>query len=72
MRQLLLLGQASKVLAYIILAGGAGFVLGDEISQRFERAKMRNACYEIQASQVMEMNERIELSLRYQCRVNIP
>jgi hypothetical protein len=34
-----------KVLCYSLLTAGVGFVLGDEIGQRLERANMRAACY---------------------------
>lgn len=72
MRFLVWFLPAFKAFAYVLLAGGAGFVLGDEISQRVQRAKMRNACYEVQAQQAMEMDEMTELAIQYRCRVNIP
>jgi hypothetical protein len=61
-----------KVLCYSLLTAGVGFVLGDEIGQRLERANMRAACYEMQATQFPALDDLIEMSIRYKCRVNIP
>lgn len=63
---------AVKGIAYALLIAGGGYVLGDEIGQRFERASMRSACYNLQVNQVPQMDELLELSIRHKCRVNIP
>ena len=72
MQKLLAAGPVLKAISYALLIAGGGYVLGDEIAQRLERATMRSACYGLQVAQIPQMNDLVELSIRHKCRVNIP
>lgn len=56
----------------ILLALGASFIAGDEISQRLERMELRHACYKMQSAKFPQINKSTELMIIYQCRSAIP
>lgn len=65
--------QLIKGICYLGLAGAAGYIAGDEISNRAERAKLREFCYVQQADALPDSpNEMQDLIIKYRCRNAIP
>lgn len=49
-----------------------GLLIGDELSQRYERMRMRSFCYSLQTSHLEQVDELMDFRIRHMCRINIP
>ena len=65
--------KIARLICFVILCGIGGFILGDEFSERLERANFRSACYEEMVARMgQKPDEMQDLYIRFQCRANIP
>ena len=62
-----------KFLYYTVLGGAIGYLIGDEIQNRMQRAHLRQLCYIQQADELPDSpNEMQDAVIQYRCRNAIP
>lgn len=65
--------KSFRLAAFAILAIAFGVILGDEVSERLLKQKLRQACYEQMAGGIpQEMLDAAAIVIEYKCRNAIP
>jgi len=65
--------KSFRFAAFAILAIAFGIILGDEVSERLLKQKLRQACYEQMTGNIpAEMLDSVSIVVEYKCRNAIP